>query len=83
MFLDEDTDAALALQQYEDLTCGGCGQPREESMDPANEGKYKVRLVTCHACAEQIKRQEDLADNPEPGVHLRVERIRDQEGHRA
>jgi hypothetical protein len=50
LWTDEDRAWALALQAEDAGTCGGCGQPRAESTDPANEGRYSAEAVECHGC---------------------------------
>jgi hypothetical protein len=58
----------------EDLM-GPCGQPHDESMRADAEGKYHVRHISCHACAEKSKSQRDLHEgNSDHGVFLVVER---------
>ena len=75
MWLEEDTNAALALQAEEDATCA-CGQPVDESMRPENEGKYVASLVACFACAEIDKLKTDLADQvTDPGLRISVSKL--------
>lgn len=50
MWLPEDTELALAWQAEQDLTCPGCGNPRDECMDPANADAYEVHVLRCFAC---------------------------------
>lgn len=50
-WLPEDRDEALALMANDAATCHGCGQPRAESTDPANEYGYTAEGQRCHACA--------------------------------
>lgn len=51
MWLDDDREWALAAHLNAVDTCGGCGQPFSESIDPANEGRYATTAMRCHACA--------------------------------
>jgi hypothetical protein len=66
-----ERDALLlqALDWYEANLCPGCGQPLWESMDPANEGRYRVPPPhRCHACTEvdlAMKPFEKAAADPE------------------
>lgn len=49
-----ETDYLLtqALALFEESMCpGGCGQHTDESMDPANEGRYERKSAVCEACA--------------------------------
>lgn len=48
---EEDIEYALGYQEYQRSLCPGCGQPRSESHDRANDGGYEVDVSTCHACA--------------------------------
>lgn len=50
LFTEQDTLEALALQEDEDATCGGCGRPIDECMDPANAEAYMVTRPVCFAC---------------------------------
>lgn len=43
----------VALQEYEDDLCGGCGTPRTYGMHPDAKGRYEAHAITCHACAAQ------------------------------
>lgn len=51
LWLDEDRDWALALQELEADTCSGCGQSRSESTLGQNEYGYTVTPERCHSCA--------------------------------
>lgn len=60
---------AFAVQQIEDETCAGCGQPTGEAYsplaDPSNHGKqwaYKAVSKRCHGCTAMAKKQEKLKD---------------------
>ena len=75
LFLADDLDGALALDDEERGTCDGCGQPKDESMAPESEGQYRARLVACHACAEIQATEIDLREGTaERGVRIAVER---------
>lgn len=54
-----DRLAAVALEQYEAMLCGGCGHPMHESMDIENDGLWKSpEPMRCHACTaiqERVK----------------------------
>lgn len=50
MWTVADRLMALVWQAERDATCGGCGQPRSESMAPENRNAYEVEAYTCHAC---------------------------------
>jgi hypothetical protein len=44
-------------------------------MAPESEGQYTARKLTCHACAERSKAQEDLREgNADHGIHVAVTR---------
>lgn len=60
---ERDWMLACALTLYEASLCPGCGQPRHESMDPANEHRYHADLpLRCHACTAQVRRVKEYAD---------------------
>lgn len=50
LFTEQDTEEALALQQLDDESCPGCGQPIVDAYDPANERRYDVHKPICFAC---------------------------------
>jgi hypothetical protein len=50
LWLQEDTDLAVALTEIEAERCE-CGHSRTESMDPAHEFDWQAEAVRCHACA--------------------------------
>ena len=56
MWSDEDRQAALEWMEYERQLCGGCGMPRDESFDPANDDHYDAEPFTCHACAARDRK---------------------------
>lgn len=65
------------MQAEEGVICpGGCGQPLDESVLPAAEGRYRTRLITCHACADRQKTEADLREQQaDAGIHLLTELI--------
>lgn len=73
MWTHEDVEYALAWQELDADKCGGCGQPRGESFDPANQDQYDVRALVCHACyaREQAFRSYSDGDGSRTdGLHL-------------
>lgn len=54
MWLDGDTEAALAWQEEQALSCPGCGKPTDETMAPG--AAYIAEPLTCASC-----RSRDLA----------------------
>lgn len=50
MWSDQDRIDALVWQTIDDDRCPKCGQPRHESMHPANQWAYEVHRLVCHAC---------------------------------
>ncbi|WP_191564970.1 hypothetical protein [Janibacter melonis] len=55
----------VALEAFEADLCPGCGQPRTYSTDDDAHRRYSVEDVTCHACAELERKQEQR--KPRPG----------------
>ena len=43
--------------------CGGCGLPRHETMDPANERKWDTEVWRCHACAARERTGRHMAND--------------------
>lgn len=63
----KDRLIAMAVADYEADLCGGCGEPRSESMDPANERAYVAPPpLRCHACTAIEARQEKYRDAQQP-----------------
>lgn len=65
MFLDGDIDEALALDEFDAENCPGCGLPKIETFDPANEWAYRGETLACHACSarRRAERQHDDLDD--------------------
>lgn len=57
LFTPADTRLAIELQTEEDLTCKGCGHPRDESMDPDHEQAYEIDEIYCDPCAAKAEYQ--------------------------
>ena len=81
MWLPDDTEAALDWLAREDLLCGGCSQPKTESMDPANSESYEAVPVTCFACAardaekrhaQEIRGSGEMGSGAFDGIYLTV-----------
>lgn len=71
-----DREWAMALLEYEADLCGGCGQPRSESMAAEHQFSYVPTALRCHGCAAVAQESERYA-GPESdmrglmvGVHL-------------
>lgn len=63
-WLPEDTQAALEYMEYEESLCpGGCGFPKHESFDRANEDSFRVEMIACHACAKRQSKARDAAQS--------------------
>lgn len=63
LFTSRDYSIAMALQEVEETTCDGCGQPRTESMAPDAEYAYETTLVRCHGCAKRSKSLDAYAES--------------------
>lgn len=63
LWTKEDTDLAVALTEIEADRCGGCGQPRSESMDPANEYAYRADPLRCFSCAARERESRSRGEN--------------------
>lgn len=62
----QDVAWAQAYAEEQAARCPGCGQPLDESTDPANEGAYEAPFpVRCFACSTLEHRQKDYRDKPE------------------
>lgn len=79
LFTEEDTEAALEWIRERDLKCPGCGQPRDESMAPENQNRYRAHPIRCHACAarERAAEQRRKQENDPSGLMWSVELIED------
>jgi hypothetical protein len=67
MWLPEDIDGLLALQEIEDGCCPGCGHPMGESMDEDLRDLWDTHTVQCHACAAIDRRKRRLSTGEDPG----------------
>lgn len=66
---DEGRRLALALAMYEADLCSGCGLPRYETNDPANEFRYvPMQAVRCHACTALEVGSKPYAGSPQPSA---------------
>lgn len=63
---------ALVWQSEMSLLCQGCGQPADETTDPAAEGAYDTHKIVCHACAARDRRAAESQSTD--GVYYTVER---------
>jgi hypothetical protein len=64
LWLREDAEAVFEVHREKALTCPGCGNPRDESMDPEYEGAYNSRALVCHACAVRDRKQKNFTSGP-------------------
>lgn len=71
---DLDRRAALALAQYEQDLCGGCGQPMSETTKADNDGRYvPMAAVRCHFCtAAEIGRTAYQDNSQASALHVPV-----------
>jgi hypothetical protein len=70
-WLEEDTIAAIELENYEADTCQGCGGQRSETTISENEFAYTTgTVVRCHQCtaADIAQEQLDAAKLPHPSA---------------
>lgn len=51
LWLEDDTESALAWMQYLGTLCSGCGHPATETMNEADDGAWEAVPVHCFACA--------------------------------
>lgn len=75
MWLDEDTQAALEWQEWDDARCSGCGHPRYEAWSPEMESAYEAVPMRCHACAEREragKRLRKIDPDGTEGLYVHV-----------
>lgn len=73
MWLPTDTELALEWQAEKDITCNGCGQPRDESTRADARGMYDVHTLTCAGCEARADFLEEHPDAArEPGRYLVV-----------
>lgn len=71
---NEERTAALALAQYENELCEGCGHPLAETSLPEREFDYLTDPpIRCHRCTAIEMAQEAVQSKPQPGaLHLSV-----------
>lgn len=64
LWLEEDTEWALAWQEDKASRCGGCGHPLDETTDPDAEEAYRVHTIRCHACTARDRKDGQPLDEP-------------------
>lgn len=70
MWLPEDLAEQLAWQAEQRAKCDGCGQPKDESMNPDNDGAYEVTALRCHSCAAMSAKSKTYSDMSSAGLYL-------------
>jgi hypothetical protein len=76
LWLPEDTEEVLAYLREKAQLCPGCGQPRENTMDPEAEGQWRSRALRCHACTAKARAAEQFAQAKAPsGLYFTVEPV--------
>lgn len=83
LFTDEDIDEILDYLALEDERCGGCGQAKAESFNPATEGRWRATPLRCHACTSKERAAGDFGPNEAPqSVYFAMALIEEEEvGH--
>lgn len=68
LWLPDDIEYALGHMAELKLRCSGCGNPRDESMDPERAHQWHAHSSVCFACAEidAEKRSWRDLENPAP-----------------
>ena len=61
---------AVALTEYEDGLCSGCGQPRDRAWNDDMVGMYEPHTGTCAACLAMAEHEE--LHKRGPGEHRYV-----------
>jgi len=73
-WLREDTEAVLEHFREKARLCPGCGLPRDETMSPDSEGRYRSRPFRCHACAARARESAKFTDpKTSGGLYFTVE----------
>lgn len=62
LWLPEDTDLALEWQAEQRTKCRGCGNPLDETSDPANARLYAAEEIHCQACAVLTWRRNAISE---------------------
>lgn len=62
LFTEVDTEEVLAWLEVEAENCPGCGHPKAETFDPANEDAYVGTVLACAACTARRKAEKGLDD---------------------
>jgi hypothetical protein len=55
-------DLALEWKAEQRSHCGGCGNPLDETSDPANTRLYEAQEIHCQACAVLTWHRNALAE---------------------
>lgn len=59
----------MQWQAERDLTCSGCGHPRDESMNPDLAESWDVRAVRCFACEAKSLAEDRARDDGKGETH--------------
>lgn len=54
-------EAALEWQRWQDQVCSGCGNPRDECMDPDGP-QYAAKPLRCRACEARDAAAREFAE---------------------
>lgn len=74
--MDEDFEAALEWQEWQDSLCSGCRFPRSVSFDQDADVAYEGVALRCFACEareKQASRWRDDENSRSEGVYFVVQ----------
>lgn len=81
LWLQSDTDLAVALTELEASTCSGCGQPVAECMSTEGDGAYDAEPWRCHGCATRDRKAQEFSKaGDQAGIRWVVKRRGDGGG---
>jgi hypothetical protein len=77
MWTATDLELALEWQAENNLRCGNCGQPMDESTDPDNARDYRADELTCYGCMVIELRRKALSEQEVDmaGVNIYARRV--------
>jgi hypothetical protein len=70
---------ALVWEARKRLRCDGCGQQRDESLDPANRYAYEAHAVKCFSCEDRELLAERKRGKGTEGVQVYVVKVPDDD----